>query len=118
MHELSLAENLVDQLVQTAAENALRVTRIVVIIGTYSGVERDAFEFAFPFAAEGTTVEGAELIIETSSLCVECRACQAISHPKPTLLICTACGSNDVELTGGREFLIRSAELEIPEPSC
>ena len=116
MHELSLAEGLIEQLAQAAAaENALRVTRVVVVIGKYSGVEREAFEFAFPFAAEGSVAEGAELIIEELPVTVECRMCHATTHPEPTLLLCSKCESNEVELKGGREFLIQSAELEIPD---
>ncbi|VGO19455.1 hydrogenase maturation nickel metallochaperone HypA [Pontiella sulfatireligans] len=115
MHELSLAQGLVEQLEKAAvAENALRVERIIVVIGKYSGVERDAFEFAFPFAAEGTLSERAKLEIEELPVQVECRQCAALSNPEPTLLLCGQCGSNDVELKGGREFLIRSVELEVP----
>ncbi len=115
MHELSLAQGLVEQLLQAAeAERAVRIRCIVVVIGKYSGVERDAFEFAFPFAAEGTLAAGAELEIEEAPIEVECRQCQALSHPEPTLLLCAACGSNQVTLKSGREFLIRSIELEMP----
>ncbi len=115
MHELSLAEGLVEQLRQTAeAEGATRITSVTVVIGHYSGVEPDAFEFAFPFAAEGTPVEGAELIIDELPVSVECRRCRSVSHPEPIHLVCMACGSGDVVLKGGREFLIRSVELEVP----
>jgi hydrogenase nickel incorporation protein HypA/HybF len=115
MHELSLAQGLVEQLEETAKrESAIRVVGLLVVIGKYSGVERDAFEFAFPFAAEGTLCEGAEMRIEELPVAVQCRRCNATSNPDPLLLVCAACGANDVELTGGREFLIRSVELEIP----
>ena len=115
MHELSLAQGLVEQLEQTAeAEQAIRIERITVVVGKYSGVERDAFEFAFPFAAEGTRSEKAELVIEELPVTIECRQCNAVSNPEPTLLVCRNCGSNDVELKGGREFLVKSVELEVP----
>ncbi|VGO12696.1 Hydrogenase/urease nickel incorporation protein HypA [Pontiella desulfatans] len=115
MHELSLAQGLVEQLEQAASmQNALRIDRIVLVIGKYSGVERDAFEFAFPFAAEGTLAENAVLEIEELPVEVECCQCKAVSHPEPTFLLCRACGSNEVKLMGGREFLVRSIELEIP----
>ena len=116
MHELSLAQGLVDQVKETALnENATRVVRIVVLIGQYSGVERDAFEFAFPFAAEDTLLHGAELIIREYAAEVTCRGCEGISHPEITNLICTHCGSHDVEVTGGREFYIESVDLDVPD---
>ena len=115
MHELSLAQGLVEEVEKAAlAEAALRVTRVVVVIGSYSGVERDAFEFAFPLAAEGTLAESASLVVELQPIRVECRKCGQTSSPEPTLLQCLACGSNEVSLIGGRDFLIRSIELEIP----
>jgi len=115
MHELSLAQSLVEQVGRAAEkENALRVSRIVVVIGMHSGVERDAFEFAFPFAAEESVVEGAELVVEEIPATVACRSCGADSHPGIANLACTRCGSTKVELVGGREFLVRSIELEVP----
>jgi hydrogenase nickel incorporation protein HypA/HybF len=115
MHELSLAQGLVEELEKIVlAEAAVRVERVVVVIGTYSGVERDAFEFAFPFAAEGTLCDGATLVVESQPIHVECRKCGKTSSPEPTLLACLDCGATDVSLTGGRDFLIRSVELEIP----
>jgi len=115
MHELSLAQSLVEQVGHAAKiENAVRVSRIVVVIGKYSGVERDAFEFAFPFAAENTLVHGAKLVIEEIPATVSCQSCGARSHPEVVNLVCARCGSTQVELAGGREFLVRSVELEVP----
>jgi hydrogenase nickel incorporation protein HypA/HybF len=116
MHELSLAQGLVEQVARAAeTERATRVVRIAVVIGRYSGVERDAFEFAFPFAAENTVAEGAELVVEERPVTVLCRSCHTSSHPEATYLACGNCGSTEVELTGGREFLILSVELEVPD---
>ncbi len=116
MHELSLAQGLVEQ-VERVAENegAGRVVRIVIRIGKYSGVERDAFEFAFPCAAENTLAQDVELIIEELPATVVCCSCKAISHPEIANLACTRCGSTKVEITGGHEFLIQSIELELPD---
>ena len=114
MHELSLAQSLVEQIQSAAAaENAVRVLRIVVEIGPYAGVETVAFEFAFPFAAEDTLAADAELVVEEVPAMVECDACRATSRCEPTRLICPACGSDRVEIRGGHEFLIRAIELEI-----
>lgn len=116
MHELSLAQGLVEQLEHTAeAEQAVRIERVTVVIGKYSGVERDAFEFAFPFAAEGSKSANAELVVEELPVTVECRQCGSASNPDPTWLVCGNCGSNEVELKGGREFQVRSVELEVPD---
>lgn len=115
MHELSLAQALTEQLVEAARkENALRVERVIVVIGALAGVERDAFEFVFPFAVENTVAEGAELVIEEVPATAVCNRCGGEFSPDLACLACGKCGSDDVALTGGREFLIRSVDLEIP----
>lgn len=112
MHELSLAEAMVEQVsAALEKENGGRVTRLTVVIGALSGVEREAFEFAFPLAAEQTPLEHAELVVEERPVTVCCGACDAESHPEPICLVCEHCGSMDVRITGGREFLVREMEI-------
>ncbi len=114
MHELSLAQSLVEQIVQTATdENATRISKVVVVIGALSGVEPAAFELAFPLTAEATTAEGAELVIEERSATACCMQCNHIFTPVGVPVRCDACGSDRVSLQGGRDFLIRSIELEV-----
>ena len=116
MHELSLAQSLIEQVVAAAeAENAVQVLRVVVAIGPYSGVEKTAFEFAFPFAADGTSAEGAELVIEDEPATIECSLCQAATSADPTQLTCPRCGSDQVEIRGGHAFLIREIELQMDD---
>ena len=114
MHELSLAVALVEQIALTAKnENARKVIRVVVVIGALSGVERSAFEFAFPLAAENTVAEAAELEIEESPATIVCNQCHCEFASNTMPLACENCGSDDITLRGGREFLIRSIELEL-----
>jgi len=114
MHELSLAQSLIEQVVSAAeAENAARILRVVVAIGPYAGVEKTAFEFAFPAAAEGTPAEGAELIIENAPATLECRMCHAATPADPAQLTCPRCGSDCVDIKGGHDFLVREIELEV-----
>jgi hydrogenase nickel incorporation protein HypA/HybF len=116
MHELSLAQSLIEQVLAAAeAENAVAVLRVVVVIGPYSGVEKGAFEFAFPFAAEGTAVEGAELIIEDEPATIDCSLCHATTPADPTQLSCPRCGSDRVDIKGGHAFLVREIELKVDE---
>jgi hydrogenase nickel incorporation protein HypA/HybF len=116
MHELSLAQDLVGQIILSAQqENAIRVSRVVVVIGALSGVERDAFEFVFPFAAEDSVAAGAELIIEEVPTKAVCGKCRAEFIPDLSCLVCVKCGSDEITVEGGREFLIRSIDLEVPQ---
>jgi hydrogenase nickel incorporation protein HypA/HybF len=115
MHELSLAQNMIEQVLAAAeAENASLVLRVVVAMGPYAGVEKAAFEFAFPFAAEGTAAEGAELVIEDVPATIKCSTCHESTRADlPAQGVCPRCGSDKVEVKGGHSFLIREIELKI-----
>ena len=68
MHELSLALELVDRASEIAKrETAKKVLQINVRIGPESGVDTEAFKFAFPEAAKNTILENADLIIEVGN---------------------------------------------------
>ena len=105
---------MIEQVLAAAkAENAVQVLRVVVAIGPYSGVEKTAFEFAFPFAAEGTLAEGTELVIEDVPAAIECNICHATTPADPTQLVCPRCGSDRVDIKGGHAFLVREIELKV-----
>jgi len=113
MHELSLACSLVEEAEKVLmAESAERATRVTVGIGAFSGIEIDAFEFAFPMATENTRLAGAELRIQAIPASVRCRICGKESTPTFPRFNCAHCESDDIELLGGREFNIQSMEIE------
>ncbi len=113
MHEFSLAIDLVDQLTEALArENATKVVSINVVIGAMSGVERVPFEFAFPQAAEGTALQGAVLNIQEVPLILKCSDCNQQTETDDLIMICPLCNSVSVEIVQGKEFLIKSMEVQ------
>ncbi len=115
MHELSIAQSLVEQVVAVAArERASAVLEITVVVGSLSGIEPEALELAFPLAAESTPAQGARLVIERKTATLTCRSCGRVTEPDLALLVCGACGSLDVALSGGRDLQLRSVTLETP----
>lgn len=61
MHELAIAQNIVEKAAETAAGRKVR--RITVEIGHDSCVSGEALTFSFGLVAEGTAAEGAMLDI-------------------------------------------------------
>ena len=60
MHELSIAQSLIELACEAALrEGGDRIERLNLRIGQLSGVVREALEFSFALAAEGTACEGA-----------------------------------------------------------
>jgi hydrogenase nickel incorporation protein HypA/HybF len=113
MHELSLAQALVDEVGRIQArEQASRVLSVTVAVGALSGVDRAALEYIFPVVAEGTGLEGAALMIEETPAAIRCDDCGRESRPDLAFFKCGECGSSRVRITGGREFLIRSVQVE------
>ncbi len=113
MHELSLAVDMVEQLVEVLEkENASRVIEINVVMGALSGVERVPFEFAFPVAAENTPVSGAVLNIEEVPLVLKCSDCNQETETDDLIMVCPNCNSVSVEIVQGKEFLVKSMEVQ------
>ncbi|MBS1213835.1 MAG: hydrogenase nickel incorporation protein HypA [Proteobacteria bacterium] len=119
MHELSLCQNVIDQVTALAAEHRARsVARITVRIGVLSGVEPMLLESAFTIARAGTVADQAELVTEGAPARVLCRACGEESQAQPSFLRCRACGSTDTRLTGGDELTLAQVELVVAEDAA
>ncbi|HVA49960.1 MAG TPA: hydrogenase maturation nickel metallochaperone HypA [Pirellulales bacterium] len=114
MHELSIAQCLVDAACEAAErEDARRVTRLVARIGVLSGVVKEALRFSFDLAAEGTACEGAALEIEDVPVSVLCPRCDAPRElPDCWHFVCPACGTPTPDVVTGRELELVSVEIE------
>jgi hydrogenase nickel incorporation protein HypA/HybF len=113
MHELSMAMSLVEQInLIMGNEGASKLHSITLAIGKYSGVEKEAFEFSFSIAAEGSPAENAELIIVQTEMKVRCKDCGVETVNEMPLAKCGKCSSLNVEIVSGKEFKIRSMEVE------
>ena len=78
MHELSIAQSMIDMACEVAArEGAKHVLKLRTRIGLLSGVAKTALHFSFDLAAEGTACEGAVLEIEDVPVTVMCRRCNS-----------------------------------------
>jgi hydrogenase nickel incorporation protein HypA/HybF len=112
MHELSLAESVVSIAGRHAAGRP--VARVELKVGHLRQVVPSALEFAFELLAQGTELEGAELVMEEVPAAGRCRACGTESELPGFPLRCGACGGLDLELLRGEELLVDALELEEP----
>lgn len=112
MHELSIAQALVEQVQKIARESGSgTIHRITLRIGKLAGVDPDALSFAFPIAAEGTCLEKTQLDFITVEPDLQCRSCGKPVETEFTAA-CVHCGSQDLDLKQGRELLIESVEMD------
>jgi hydrogenase nickel incorporation protein HypA/HybF len=110
MHELSIAEAIVDVATRHAAGR--RVARVEVKVGHLRQVVPDSLQFAFGLVAQGTALDGAELAITHVAAAGRCRDCGAESVMEGFPLCCACCGGLDVDVLAGEELLVDALELE------
>ena|SRR5437763_10929288 len=110
MHELSIAEAVVAVASRHAAGR--RVHRIELKVGYLRQVVPSALEFAFELVADGTSLQGAELVIDQVPARGRCRACSAETMFSDFPLLCERCGGVDLELIAGEELLVDALEVE------
>lgn len=108
MHELGIAENVVDAVLARMGD--ARVARVFLEVGRLTCVEPDAIRFCFELCARGTTVEGATLEIDEVPGRARCGACGAdpVEVDGPFLLC--ACGSAALEVLAGDRLRVTAVE--------
>ena len=108
MHELAIAEGVVDTVTQRLP--GARITQVHLEIGALSGVVADSIRFCFDLATEGTGLEGATLEITQPPARCRCRGCGTEFLPDTPIVLCP-CGSADVAVLSGEELRILSVRV-------
>ena len=113
MHEMSLAESVLDIIEESArANNFKRVRRVVLEIGKLSAVEPDAMRFCFEAVMSGGIGEGATLDIVETEGCGWCAKC-ACHVPLAALYdACPHCGGYPVGVSSGDAMRVVELEVE------
>ncbi|MBN9643980.1 hydrogenase maturation nickel metallochaperone HypA [Corynebacterium mendelii] len=113
MHELGLLSG-----VAAAVNRAARgrtVTAVNLTVGQRSGAVVSALEAAWPLARCGPS-EHAELNITSVAATVFCPGCDTeVPIDDYFALQCPDCGTPTADLRHGREFLVDSIEVDVPD---
>jgi len=114
MHELSMVASLFEILNEKAREQGARkVVFVKLRVGKLAGVVPEFLQTAFDIYKDGTIAREAVLEIEEVPFRVLCRVCRTIAERDDFVLVCPACGSNDLETLGGTELLFEKLEMEV-----
>jgi len=109
MHELSIAQSIVELSEQEARKNkATSIEELELEIGVLAGVEWVALEFALESAIKGSLLENARIIKQRVSGEGVCGDCENRFSMENLLSSCPACGSNVVKIVKGKELRIKS----------
>lgn len=115
VHEVSLANGLINELLRLARENrAKKVLSVTMKIGKMSGIVTDSLKFAFDaLKTEDALLSGTEMIIREVPVRYECRDCRAtFSTENSGFPSCPGCQSFRLLLLTGEEMNIESMEME------
>lgn len=113
MHEYSIVQSLLDSCEENAkANNATKVTKVVVKIGVMSGVEPDLLQIAFDTFKESTMCEEAQFIINIQAVVIRCHKCNQESTLEKNEYACPKCESIELDVIDGEDMYLMSLELE------
>jgi len=113
MHEYSIVQALLEQCEHHAeANDAQKVTKIVIKIGVLSGVEPHLLQTAFDTFKEETVCAGATLEIINQKVVIHCNTCKDDFTIEKHEYACPSCGSGNVNIIDGEDLLLMQLEME------
>lgn len=113
MHEMSIAMNIVDIAEQHAKEaGAKRINKIVLEIGSLSGVLTDALQFCFASATKNTMADQAELEIIKQPAIATCERCHHTFETDQMVPTCPQCGEMVFNIKNGKELRIKYINVD------
>lgn len=117
MHEMGIVVSLVDMAVEHAERNhASKVHKVVLQVGSISGVVPRYLMGFYPLVVEGTMLEGSELEIEEVAASVFCTKCATTYDPCRTEMVCPKCGSEECDVIEGRGLMVKEIVIEAASP--
>lgn len=114
MHELSITQEIVRIVEETrsGADPEARVRRVFLRIGKLTGFVEDSVRHYYEILAEGTPLEGAEIVVEEAPLVLLCGECGKQTTPEAPVFYCGECGGKDTAIVSGRDLTVVSIELD------
>jgi hydrogenase nickel incorporation protein HypA/HybF len=114
MHELSVAQSIVDAVEAKAVEcNATHVRGVRLKIGEASGIVTDSLAFCFEMLASLEPVlAGAQLLIDSVPHRARCRSCAREFDVMNFVAQCPTCEKWSDEVVSGTELQIVEMEIE------
>ncbi|WP_295609274.1 hydrogenase maturation nickel metallochaperone HypA [uncultured Methanobrevibacter sp.] len=123
MHELSMAQGILNAVIDTAeSNNATEVTEVTIELGRLAMINPEQLKFILGVLVENTIVQDAEIIFEEIPVEVECSQCEfhgnAILDDKDhyaPMVKCPKCDSLAVEILNGRDIVVKNIVIEKPD---
>jgi len=113
MHEMSIAQSLIDVIKEEMLKHDVRTLRSVRLnIGQMSAIVPDSLSFCFEVITTGTELEGTRLIMDIIPLRGYCPNCNDEFEIKEYAFICPSCNSKEIETIAGQDLSIVEMEVD------
>jgi hydrogenase nickel incorporation protein HypA/HybF len=110
MHELSVCASIAQIARRRAGDR--RVETIHLRIGQLRQIVPDTLTYCWSVLSADTELAGSELEVEHVPVRITCNECAGTSEVGDLpLFMCEQCGSGDVTIVAGEEFLVTSLDL-------
>ena len=120
MHELSMAQAIVDTVIDAAQKNnATEVVEVTIEVGMLTMLNPEQLKFLLDVIVEDTILKNAEIIIEDVPVEIDCRGCEFTglantdgSDHYLAIVVCPECGERNVEVLTGKECNVKTIKIE------
>ena len=112
MHEMSIAQNIIEIVEEISKENQVKqVKKVIVKIGKLVAVVPDSLQFCYEVLTKESDLENSQLVIDIMPILGECNSCRKRFEVESHFFACPFCKSSEVKITQGQELSI--CELEV-----
>jgi hydrogenase nickel incorporation protein HypA/HybF len=115
MHELPVTKSICDIVLRHAANNEVtRVLSVTLEISALSDLQGEWLQRYFDRLSCGTVAEKARLDVDRVPAVFRCKHCQGSLEVHSLIhddLICGLCGSGDLVLVSGRQYMVKRIEV-------
>jgi hydrogenase nickel incorporation protein HypA/HybF len=113
MHELSLALDVLDIVMKEADKNNVTVIHEIHLdVGELSGVETDVLKTALEITGKSSLIGNAKISVNKIPGKGMCKLCNMEFGMGSFMDVCPICHSSPSEISGGKEFRLRSIVAE------
>ncbi|MEH0639669.1 hydrogenase maturation nickel metallochaperone HypA [Streptomyces bottropensis] len=110
MHELSICGSIAGIVTQHAVGR--RVEKIHVQVGQLRQIVPDTLVYCWALVSADTALDGSVLEVDNVRASIACRDCEETTEiGKFPMFLCGTCGSSQVSVVAGDEFLITSIDI-------
>ena len=113
MHEVGLAQSVIDIVEKTARDNgATKVTAVTLSVGEIANVDMESFMQAIRIGMRGTVMDAAHIQVTRPEGTGWCMACGKTVPVHRIGVACPVCGTHQVTVTGGTDIRVADIEIE------